>query len=78
MGVAPTRLRGEVSVEVVRGSHRWNATYAPLAGRDANQDEDAREHFDGATDDAPVLGRDAYERWSYFSGGSRPVATTGA
>ena len=66
--VSPDEVSREVSVEVVRGSHRWNATYAPLAGRDANHDQDAREQFDGATDEAPVLGRDAYERWSYFSG----------
>jgi len=66
--VSPDPVAREVSLEVVRGSHRWNATYAPLAGRDAAADETAREQFDTATNDAPVLGREAYENWSYFSG----------
>jgi len=66
--VSPDEVAREVSVEVVRGSHRWNATYAPLAGRDADTDESAREQFDTATADAPVLGRESYDNWSYFSG----------
>ena len=66
--VSPDHVGRDVSLEVVRGSHRWNATYAPLAGRDASQDEDAREQFESATDEAPVLGADSYESWDYFSG----------
>ena len=66
--VSPDEVEREVSVEVVKGSHLWNATYAPLAGRDAATDAQARQQFDNATDDQPVLGRDAYKTWSYFSG----------
>jgi len=66
--VSPDPVPRSISLEVVRGSHRWNATYAPLAGRDGERDDEARELFESATDDAPVLGADAYQDWSYFSG----------
>ena len=66
--VSPDAVARNMSLEVVRGSHRWNATYAPLAGRDAATDDAARKQFETATDDAPVLGAEAYENWSYFSG----------
>ena len=66
--VSPDEVARHVSVEIVRGSHLWNATYAPLAGRDAASDQSAREQFESATTDEPVLGRDTYESWSYFSG----------
>lgn len=66
--VSPDPVPREISLEVVRGSHRWNATYAPLAGRNAEADADARAEFVGARDDAPQLGREAYDDWSYFSG----------
>lgn len=66
--VSPDEVAREVSVEVVRGSHRWNATYAPLAGRDASSDQQALEQFESATSDAPVLGKETFDDWSYFSG----------
>lgn len=66
--VSPDVVARNVSLEVVRGSHRWNATYAPLAGRDATTDESARDQFESATDQAPVLDRDSYKTWTYFSG----------
>jgi len=73
--VSPDEVPRDLSVEVVRGSHLWNTTYAPLAGRDADRDEDAREAFAAAeaevqagTAAAPVLGADAHEEWDYFSG----------
>jgi len=66
--VSPDEVARDVSIEVVRGSHRWNATFAPLAGRDATSDVEAREIFLAATNDAPVLGADAYGSWSYSSG----------
>ena len=39
--VSPDRVPRSASVEVVRGSHRWNVTYRPLVGRDpdASQEE---------------------------------------
>ena len=33
-----------------------------------SKDDKARETFESATDDAPVLGADAYKTWSYASG----------
>ncbi|MFT4596118.1 MAG: ectoine hydroxylase-related dioxygenase (phytanoyl-CoA dioxygenase family) [Paracrocinitomix sp.] len=66
--VSPDPVARNVSLEVVRGSHLWNATYAPLAGRNAATNESARDQFESATDDAPVLGRDVYQTWSYASG----------
>lgn len=66
--VSPDEVGRDVSVEVVRGSHRWNATYAPLAGRDAASDDEAREQFESATTETPVLGKEAFDDWSYFSG----------
>lgn len=66
--VSPDEVARNVSIEVVRGSHLWNTTYAPLAGRDASIDDDARDQFQSATADAPVLGPETYKDWSYFSG----------
>jgi len=66
--VSPDSVPRHASLEVVRGSHRWNATYAPLAGRSAATDDAAREMFDSAAADKPQLGVEAYEDWSYFSG----------
>lgn len=66
--VSPDPIARDASLEIVRGSHRWNATYAPLAGRDATKDAEARQTFESATDEAPVLGADSYKTWSYASG----------
>ena len=66
--VSPDRVPREVSLEVVRGSHLWNVTYAPLAGRDPDTDPSAREMLEGARPDQPMLGADAYDDWNYFSG----------
>lgn len=66
--VSPDEVPRDLSVEVVRGSHRWNVTYAPLAGRDTSRDDQAKEQFDSASDDAPAIGVDAHESWTYNSG----------
>lgn len=66
--VSPDDVPRDLSLEVVRGSHLWNATYAPLAGRDPSVDEAARTTFESATDAEPVLGAEAYTDWSYFTG----------
>jgi len=73
--VSPDEVPRDLSVEVVRGSHRWNATYAPLAGRDSASDVEARETLETARatqetsgQGAPVLGADAHQEWTYFSG----------
>ena len=57
-----------VSLEVVRGSHLWNVTYSPLAGRDPEMDASARVMAEGAEPDRPMLGVDSYQDWNYFSG----------
>ena len=40
--VSPDPVPRDASLEVVRGSHLWNVTYSPLAGRDPETDPDAR------------------------------------
>lgn len=57
-----------LSLEVVRGSHLWGVTYSPLAGRDPERDESAREQIAAAKAGEPMLGRDAYASWTYWSG----------
>ena len=66
--VSPDTVPREVSLEVVRGSHLWNVTYSPLAGRDPDQDPDARAMLESARPGEPMLGADAYDDWNYFSG----------
>jgi ectoine hydroxylase-related dioxygenase (phytanoyl-CoA dioxygenase family) len=66
--VSPDRVSREVSLEVVRGSHLWNVTYSPLAGRDPDLDADARVMLESAREGEPMLGVDAYDDWNYFSG----------
>lgn len=58
----------ELSLEIVRGSHLWNVTYSPLAGRDPDHDDTARAQLDAAEEDRPMLGPEAYEDWTYWSG----------
>jgi ectoine hydroxylase-related dioxygenase (phytanoyl-CoA dioxygenase family) len=65
-----------VSLEVIRGSHLWNVTYSPLAGRDPEVDASAKAMLDRAREGEPMLGVDAYDDWNYFSGirdGSLPT-----
>jgi ectoine hydroxylase-related dioxygenase (phytanoyl-CoA dioxygenase family) len=66
--VSPDRVPRDVSLEVVRGSHLWNVTYSPLAGRDPDLDTHAREMLAEARPGEPMLGVEAYEDWNYFSG----------
>ncbi len=66
--VSPDRIPRNASLEVVRGSHRWNVTYSPLAGRDPDRDADAKQELESAEGETPMLGAEAHERWSYASG----------
>jgi hypothetical protein len=66
--VSPDPVPREVSLEVVRGSHLWNTTYSPLAGRDPDLDDNARAMLESARPGEPMLGADAYDDWNYFSG----------
>jgi ectoine hydroxylase-related dioxygenase (phytanoyl-CoA dioxygenase family) len=65
--VSPDAVSRHLSLEVVRGSHLWNATYSPLAGRDPRDDPDARAQLDASHVDEPMIGTDAFEGWSYWS-----------
>ena len=66
--ISPDSVPRHASVEVVRGSHLWNVTYSPLAGRDPALDPDARAMLDAADPERPMLGADAHEDWHYFRG----------
>lgn len=56
-----------VSMEFLRGSHRWNVTYRPPVGMNPNTDPDGVAALNEAFDAGEVLiGRDAYDRWTYF------------
>jgi ectoine hydroxylase-related dioxygenase (phytanoyl-CoA dioxygenase family) len=66
--VSPDPVPRHLSLEVVRGSHLWNATYSPIAGRDPRDDLEAREQLEAAHADEPMIGADAFEGWSYWSG----------
>jgi ectoine hydroxylase-related dioxygenase (phytanoyl-CoA dioxygenase family) len=66
--ISPDPVPRNVSLEVVRGSHRWNVTYSPLAGRDPETSTRAQAMLENARLDRPMLGADAYEDWTYWSG----------
>ena len=66
--ISPDPVPRNVSLEVVRGSHRWNVTYSPLAGRDPETSTRAQAMLENARPDRPMLGADAYEDWTYWSG----------
>ena len=57
----------DVSLEVVRGSHRWNITYRPPVGLDPKTDPEAAEQLEKDFVNGKVLiGREAHEKWTYF------------
>ena len=66
--VSPDTVPRNLSLEVVRGSHRWNVTYSPLAGRDPETSKRAQAMLESAHPDRPMLGAEAYEDWTYWSG----------
>ncbi len=66
--ISPDPIPRAASIEVVRGSHRWNVTYRPLGGRDPDLDPAARAEQERASDDAPMIGADAHRSWTYFDG----------
>ena len=66
--LSPDPVPRDASLEVVRGSHLWNVTYSPLAGRDPETDPDARAMLESAVAGEPMLGVETHENWNYFSG----------
>ena len=57
----------DASIEVIRGSHLWNITYRPPVGMDPATDPEraARLEADFAAGKV-LIGREAFERWTYF------------
>lgn len=66
--VSPDSVPRHLSLEVVRGSHRWNTTYAPLAGRDVDADDATRHRFENAPTDRPMLDASTHGAWTYRTG----------
>jgi ectoine hydroxylase-related dioxygenase (phytanoyl-CoA dioxygenase family) len=64
--VSPDPVPREISMEVVRGSHRWNVTYHTWVGRDPADDPEgaARAEARYAAGE-PVIAETAHQRWSY-------------
>ena len=58
----------KASLEIVRGSHLWNVTYSPLAGRDPEDDATAAAQIESMQNGEPMLGAEVYEDWTYWSG----------
>ena len=64
--VSPDRVPRDMSIEVIRGSHRWNVTYHPWVGRDPASDPAAAARAEASfRSEEAVIGVDAHENWSY-------------
>ena len=56
-----------ISMEVVRGSHMWNATYRPPVGMDPKDDPKGAQALEKAHAEGKVLvGKEAHEHFTYF------------
>ena len=56
-----------VSLEVVRGSHKWNVTYRPPVGMDPAEDPAGAVQLEADFADGKVMiGREAHDHWTYF------------
>jgi ectoine hydroxylase-related dioxygenase (phytanoyl-CoA dioxygenase family) len=66
--LSPDSVPRNASLEVVRGSHRWNVTYRPLAGRDPQTDPQGQVMLENAAVGERMIGVEAYDQWSYFTG----------
>jgi len=57
----------DASIEVVRGSHRWNITYRPPVGMDPKTDPEGAAELEAAYAAGDILiGREAHASWTYF------------
>jgi len=62
----PDPVPRDLSIEVVRGSHRWNVTYHTWVGRDPAEDpEGAARAASALAAGKAVIGAEAHENWSY-------------
>ena len=63
----------DASLEVVRGSHLWNVTYRPPVGKDPASDPESAAQTDAAHQRGErLIGKDAFENWTYFDSFSDP------
>ncbi|MCP4841756.1 MAG: phytanoyl-CoA dioxygenase family protein [Halieaceae bacterium] len=76
--VSPDFVPRDISMEVVRGSHRWNVTYHTWVGRPLEEDpEGAARAMKAIAAGEPVIGVEAHDTWSYanaFRDNSMPAA----
>jgi len=57
----------DTSIEVLRGSHRWNVTYRPPVGMDPAADPQGAKTSEQRFEAGEVLiGPEAFEQWTYF------------
>ena len=64
----------DISIEVLRGSHRWNVTYHPWVGRDPASDPVAAARAEAAfRREEAIIGVDAHENWSYGNAFADPA-----
>ena len=57
----------DASIEVVRGSHRWNITYRPPVGMDPKTDPEGAAALEATYAAGDILiGREAHTSWTYF------------
>lgn len=64
--VSPDPVPRDRSIEVIRGSHRWNVTYHPWVGRDPASDPKGAAKAEALyQNQEPVIGVDAHDTLSY-------------
>ncbi len=57
----------DVSLEVIRGSHKWNVTYRPPVGMDPEADpEGAAQLEEDFANGKVLIGREAHDHWTYY------------
>ena len=57
----------DVSLEILRGSHKWNITYRPPVGRDPAGDEEGAAALEAAFSKGErIFGPEAHKKWTYF------------
>lgn len=64
--VSPDAVPRNISMEVVRGSHRWNVTYHTWVGRDPAEDpEGARKAEAAIASGDAIIGIESHQQWAY-------------
>ena len=64
--ISPDPVPRDRSIEVIRGSHRWNVTYHPWVGRDPATDPEGAARAEALyQNEEPVIGVEAHDTLSY-------------